>query len=50
MNIYFTIILPIIIINAIIYVIRNSKNPNKKNKILKEYKFNTKNENIDKEK
>ncbi|SDX75080.1 hypothetical protein [Flavobacterium degerlachei] len=44
MNIYFTIIVPIIIINAIIYIIKNNGNPNKKDILIKKYDFSQKSE------
>jgi len=44
MNIYYAIILPIIIINAIVFFIKKSGNPNKNNIVVKKYDFSKKSE------
>lgn len=44
MNIFYAIILPIIIINAIVFFIKKSGNPNKNNIVVKKYDFSKKSE------
>ncbi len=39
---YFVIVFPIIVISAIIYIVKNTKNPNEKNVVTKEYDFSVK--------
>ena len=41
--IYFYVVFPIIIISAIVYVVKNTKNPNKNNVVIKNYDFLEKN-------
>lgn len=41
--IYFYVFFPIIIISAIVYIIKNTKNPNKNNVVIKKYDFSEKN-------
>lgn len=40
---YFVVVFPILVISLITYVIKNTKNSNKKNVIVKKYDFSNKN-------
>lgn len=42
-TIYFYVVFPIIVVSAIVYVVKNIKNPNKNNVVIKKYDLSEKN-------